>query len=331
MTSDPLYVGADLGGTKISAVLANERGQVLRRDYRSTDAGSGPQAVVARLVEAIRAAMGADPIVAVGIGSAGLCTRDGVISTSPNLPGWKDVPLRDLVQRELGIATYLGNDANVAALGEHYFGAGRGVRNLVYVTVSTGIGGGVIVDGRLMTGASGTAGEIGHMVIDPDGPQCPCGQRGCWEALASGTAIARAAAARLSAGADSPDLSGDSALTPTAVGVAAAARAGDSLAQDVLRQASYYLGVGLVNLVHIFNPELIILGGGVSQIGESLIGPARAYVAEHAFAVPAKAVRIVTAALGQDSGPLGAVALVIHERGPHLNPLPKGEEGRETA
>ncbi|MBI2918764.1 MAG: ROK family protein [Chloroflexi bacterium] len=313
MSPAPLFVGADLGGTKISAVLANASGKVVRREYRTTLADGGQRVVVSRLVEAIRQVTGKEAISAVGIAAAGLCTRDGVVTTSPNLPGWKDVPLRDLVQAELDMPTYLGNDANAAALGEHYFGAGRGVRDMAYVTISTGIGGGIIANGQLVTGTSGTAGEVGHMVIDPDGPQCPCGQRGCWEALASGTAIARAAAARLQAGEPSSLRSGAS-LTPTAADVAAAARAGDRMAQDVLHQASCYLGIGLVNLVHILNPELIVLGGGVSQIGEPLIGPARQYVLEHAFAVPARAVRIVTAGLGQDSGPLGAVALILHER-----------------
>ena len=209
----------------------------------------------------------------------------------------------------------MGNDANMAALGEHYFGAGRGVRHLIYITMGTGVGGGIILGGKLYGGACGAAGEIGHTTIDVNGPRCNCGNLGCWEVLGSGTALAREARQRMEAGAPTSILeeAGGDLSKVTAQTVSVAAQQGDPLALELVGQVSYYLGVGLVNLVNIFNPELILIGGGLAQMGDMLLQPAREMVRERAFQIAYEAVRIDLAQLGDDAGALGAVALMLQE------------------
>ena len=317
-----LILGVDLGGSKISAIAADAKANIKARDDRDTCAEQGPEEVIARVIQSIKQVM-ASPrvtspadIVGIGIGAAGVCeAASGVITAAPNLPGWVNVPLRDIIQREFGFPIYLDNDTNVAALGEHCFGAGVGIDNLIYVGLGTGIGGGIIVNGQLYHGISGAAGEIGHMIIDVQGPRCNCGNIGCWEAFASGTALTAAAVREIEAGAQTTILSfADGDLNKvSAETVFLAAEQGDRLASDLIRLTGYYLGVGLVNLVHIFNPELILIGGGVSQMGKLLLVPAAEVVKERAFELPARAVRIELARLGTDAGVLGAVALVLEK------------------
>ena len=315
---DDLIVAVDLGGTKISAVLADASANVVARDHRGTYAGQGTEEVIGRIIDSIKhlmeSAAAPGQVTGVGIAAAGACeVSSGVISSSPNLPGWHDIPLRDIIQRQFGIATYLDNDATLAALGEHRFGAGIGVDDLLYVTVSTGIGGGIIIGGKPYRGVSGTAGEMGHMTIDDNGPHCSCGNVGCWEMLASGTALAREAVKRIEAGAQTAILGlcqGDLSKV-SAQAVSVASERGDALAVELVSQTGYYLGVGLVNLVNIFNPELILIGGGLSNMGQRLLAPALKVVKDRAFAVPANAVRIETSRLGGDAGVLGAVAMVV--------------------
>lgn len=317
-----LILGVDLGGSKISAIAADAKANIKARDDRDTCAEQGLEEVIARVIQSIKQVM-ASPrvtspaeIAGIGIGAAGVCeAASGVITTAPNLPGWVNIPLRDIIQREFGFPIYLDNDTNVAALGEHCFGAGVGIDNLIYVGLGTGIGGGIIVNGQLYHGISGAAGEIGHMIIDVQGPRCKCGNIGCWEAFASGTALTAAAVRQIEAGAQTTILSfADGDLNKvSAETVFLAAEQGDRLASDLIRLTGYYLGVGLVNLVHIFNPELILIGGGVSQMGQLLLAPAAEVVKERAFELPARAVRIELARLGTDAGVLGAVALVLEK------------------
>jgi glucokinase len=218
-----------------------------------------------------------------------------------------------MVNRKYQVKTFLINDASAAALGEHEFGAGKGVDNLIYLTVSTGIGGGIIIDGRLYLGPSGSAGEIGHMTIDVNGPQCSCGNIGCLEMLASGTAIAREAVKRIRAGGRSSlsEMLGGKIENITAEQVGVAAQGGDSLAMEIIHRAASYLGMGMVNLVNIFNPEMIIVGGGVAQMGDLLLDPARRVVEARAFKLPAQAVRIVPARLGDEAGVMGAAVFAF--------------------
>jgi len=312
-----MIVGVDLGGSKINTILADPRGDIKARDLRDTCAHEGPEAVIRRIIGSIKQVMSGADIGGIGIGAAGVCdTSTGIVTFSPNLPGWHNIPLKDIIRREFGLPTYLENDATLAALGEHCFGAGVGIDNLIYVTVGTGIGGGIVIGGQLYRGVSGTAGEIGHMTIYVNGPRCNCGNIGCWETFASGKALAREAVKRIKAGAQTTILSfadGDLGKVNGET-VFLAAQQGDSLALELISVTGYYLGVGLVNLVNIFNPQLILIGGGLSRIGSLLLDRALKVVAEHAFRLPAEAVRIELGRLGTDAGALGAVALVLQEK-----------------
>lgn len=319
--SKPLFLGIDLGGTKILAAVATSQGEILAREYCATPALEGPEAVIKTILEASHNVVGKAGVTTVqlaatGVGAAGTSNpHTGVISYSPNLPGWKDVPLKDIMERELGVQTFVGNDANAAALGELYFGVGRGIRNLVYVTISTGIGGGIIIDGKLYSGTSGVAGEVGHMTIDANGPRCSCGNYGCWESLASGNALAREARHRVSQGARTTilDHAQGNIEQVTARTVHEAALEGDALAHELIARTSYYTGVGFANLINIFNPELIIVGGGLSNMGNLLLEPAVKVARERALKAPCEAVRFALAQLGSDSGVLGSVALALEE------------------
>jgi glucokinase len=314
-----LTLGIDLGGSKILTAVVDTEGRMLSRDHSITPAKEGQRAVVKSILESVvralaQAGIAAADLTAVGVGAPGLSNPEtGILFTSPNLPGWKDVPLRDIIGKELGRKVFLINDADAAAIGELHFGAGRGVSNFVYVTVSTGIGGGIIVDGKIYAGSVGMAGEVGHMVIDDEGPVCNCGNRGCWETLASGTALAREARNRIEEGVETSilQLAGGDLEKINAEVIQEAAEAGDKLAGELIDRTAYYLGVGLANLVNIFNPELIIVGGGLSNIGDRLLKPAFAEAGRRAFKPAFQTVRFARAELGRNSGVLGAAAFAL--------------------
>ncbi len=223
--------------------------------------------------------------------------------------------LRDIVKEKYRVDTLLINDASAAALGEHHFGAGQGINNLILLTVGTGIGGGIIINDRLYNGPGGSAGEIGHMTIDVNGPRCSCGNVGCLETLASGTAVAKEAMKCINQGERSSliEIVEGKIEDITAEKVEVAARRGDPLASEVIFKAATYLGVGVANLVNIFNPEMIIIGGGVANMGDLLLNPARQVVNERAFSLPARAVSIVPAQLGNDAGLLGAAVFAFQQ------------------
>jgi len=318
---DTLVLGIDLGGTKILTAVTNTQGKMLSRDHSITPAKEGQEAVIKSILESVgralaQAHISTPDLAAVGIGAPGLSNPEtGVLFTSPNLPGWKDVPLRDIIEKELGKKAFLINDANAAAIGELYFGAGRGALNFIYITVSTGIGGGIIIDGKIYTGSTGTAGELGHMVIDDEGPQCNCGNKGCWETLASGTALSREARHRIKEGAATSILkyAGGNIEKINAEAIHEAAQAGDKLANELIARTAYYLGVGLANLINIFNPEVIIIGGGLSNIGDMLLKPAFEEAGRRAFRQSYQAVRFARAELGRNSGVLGAAAYALEK------------------
>jgi len=312
-------LAVDIGGTMIRLGLISTEGQIIAREHCPTVAEEGPGPVIDRILSALEGLLKSHNVNlsrlhSISIAAAGAIDTDsGIVTMSPSLPGWVDIPLRDTIETAYGISTFLLNDANAAALGEHRFGAGRGSANLVYITVSTGIGGGVIIDNHLYSGTSGSAGDIGHMTIDVNGPLCNCGSNGCLETLASGTAVAREAIRRIENGersslADTRD--GTENITAEKVGQAAGE--GDALALAVISRAAYYLGVGLASLVNILNPEIIIVGGGLSKLGDLLLKPTREVVQEKAFRLPAQAVRIVPSQLGDDAGVLGA-AVFAHQ------------------
>lgn len=317
-----LVLGVDLGGTKIATALATAQGKILARGYSLIPTPAHPDAVIDSIFATIEKTISASKLkpqlLGIGVAAAGIVDSDtGKVIFSPNLSGWHDVPLRDAIQQKFGISTYLGNDATLAALGEWCFGVKKKVANLIYITVSTGIGGGIIADGKLYTGSRGVAGEIGHMTIDVNGPRCNCGNIGCWETLASGTALAREAVKQITKGVSTSIVNlvdGDMSKIDAKV-VFLAAKQGDELAKELISQLAFYFGVGLANLVNIFNPELILIGGGVAKMGDLLLQPAIKVVKERAFSTSAATVEIKPALLGDDSGVLGAVALVLEHSG----------------
>jgi len=310
----------DLGGTKIITAIISSK--VIAKEYQLTLAEEGPQSVIKRvlsMIDHLLSLRNLDPsqLDSISIAAAGaIDIEKGLVTLSPNLPGWRDIPLRDMVGEKYGVNTFLINDASAAALGEHYFGAGKGVNNLVMLTVGTGIGGGIIINGKLYSGPSGSAGEIGHMTIDVNGPKCSCGNIGCLERLVSGTAVAEEAIRRLSQGEKSSlaEFGGGKIKSITAEKVSLAAQNGDSLALEVISKAATYLGIGLVNLVNIFNPEMIIIGGGLAKVGDLLLEPARRVVRERAFQLSTRLVRIVPAQLGDDAAVLGAAIFARQQK-----------------
>lgn len=306
------YVGIDLGGTQLRVTLANGRGDLGPTLRWPTEASGGPDHVISRIVAAVRDVVGQGglrpgQVRALGIGMPGpLDPRAGVVFEAANLPGWKDVPLTRILSRRTGIKSHLQHDAHAAAFAEFRRGAAKGASTFVYVTVSTGIGAGMMIEGRLYNGAGGVAGEVGHIVVMPGGPLCRCGNHGCLEALASGTAIARSAREALQAGSESL-LRRVPPPGPTARDVDAAARASDTLARRLLADAGRALGVGLGTLINLLNPELIVLGGSVMKSGRSLIGPMRESMVASSWAANRRALRIVPPRLAQDVGLIGAV------------------------
>jgi glucokinase len=232
---------------------------------------------------------------------------DGIVLEAPNIPGWTNLPLKKLIQDCFDVPVAIGNDANLAALGEWRFGAGIGHRNLLYLTVSTGIGGGVIIDNQLLLGAHGLAAELGHVTVIPDGPLCSCGQRGHLESVTSGPAIARWVEQEISQGIPS-SLADKRPIK--AEDISNAASQGDALAIAALARAGTYLGIAVADYLHIFNPSVVIIGGGVSQSGEALFTPLRKAMNEHVMSKKyLENLTLTTATLGDEVGLMGALAL----------------------
>jgi len=310
----PSIVAVDLGGTNIRAAMFPTAEPTPSAIVRvPTRAAEGPDAVIGRIIGAIEeVSSGVGDGIRIGVGAPGLIDpHRGVVVEAPNLTAWINTPLRDRLVQHFACPVAIGNDANLAALGEWRHGAGRGTHNLLFLILGTGIGGGVIIDDRLLVGARGLAGELGHMTIDPDGPLCGCGKRGHVEALAAGPAIARRARERIAAGEPSALGSGATrAAGITAEDVAAAALAGDPLAREVLADAGSVLGLHLANLVHAFDPEIIVFGGGVSQIGAPLFEPMEESLRRNVLH-PAylEGLRLERSALGDDAGLIGAMVL----------------------
>ncbi|MEX2246620.1 MAG: ROK family protein [Dehalococcoidia bacterium] len=323
MTERELFAGIDLGGTKILVVISDGDGKIIGSARTPTLAAQGSDAVVGRIVETTRAAAGDAGVEIAGLRAAGVSSpgpinvAEGVLTDPPNLPGWHNVPLARILREHLSLPVFLENDANCAAVGEHRFGAGVGYRHLVYITVSTGIGAGLILDGRLYAGASGAAGEVGHLILAAEGPSCGAGHTGCLEALASGTAIAARARETIDAG-GLPRTARLAEQDPplSAKTVYLASQQGESEAAAIIEGAGRYLGMGLASLINVFNPQVIVIGGGLTNMGEALLGPAVETARARSFAQSFMDVRIVEAALGERGAALGAIA-VAKERCGH--------------
>lgn len=302
-------VGVDLGGTKIATALLDTDLEVVARDVIPTEASRGVEAVVEQIVASVgRVGAGQDPnaLLGVGVAAAGLIEPEsGKVLFSPHL-AWHDVPLRDMLHDRLGLEVYVDNDVNMAALGELHFGAGRGCQHMVCVFVGTGIGAGIVAQGHLYRGAHGLAGEVGHTSIAWDGPLCVCGNHGCWELFASGTAMRRRAREALDRG----EASQLSTLGDGVEALAAADRAGDALAGRIVQETGEWLGVGLANLINLLNPERIVLGGGVLRGVPQLLGLAEASARRRALPASVAALQVVPAHFGREAGVIGAGVLV---------------------
>ncbi len=314
-------MGVDIGGTNlvVGAVVA-DGGRVLGLRTEPTGAAHGAESVIDRIVAMARATMAdtrrIDPNAefdGVGIGSPGPLNRTtGIVILTPNL-GWVDLPVRDRIGTALGLPAWLDNDANCAMAGEWWVGAAKGARHAVTFTLGTGIGGGIVIDGRLLHGASDVAAEIGHITIETNGRRCGCGNDGCLEAYASGPAIARRALEMIEAGAESliPSLVGGVLARIGAETVYAAAATGDPLALEVVQDTAKYLGVGVANLINILNPEVVVICGGVTQAGDRLFTPLRREVARRAFRPAVQACRIVPGLLPGTAGVVGAAKVFL--------------------
>ncbi len=307
--------GIDLGATKILSIVASPKGDVLAEDLRSTEGLDGPDAVIAHMKASLRQAMangGVDKLAAVGVDAPGpVDAARGIVTEPPNLPSWRDVPLGPLFAKEFGIPCVLENDANASTLAEHRWGAGRGSLHMLFLTLSSGIGGGIVVGGKLYRGASGAAGEVGHMTINTRGPVCHCGRRGCLEMYASGLAIARRARLLAARYPDSllAQLGREQPLTAKLV--QQASEEGDDGADEVIAAAGYDLGVGLASLINIFNPQVIVLGGSLTKMGDAYLGPARETAQHESFEQSWRAVKIVVGELGDRSAAVGAAAVAL--------------------
>ena len=310
-------VGIDIGGTNIVAgTVAEDGSEVLGLVSEPTLPEQGAEGVLSRIMKLARASMAAargKEIAGLGIGSPGpLDTTTGVVLLTPNL-GWVNFPLRDRVAGVLGMPATLDNDANCAIFGEWWRGAARGASHVVGLTIGTGIGGGIVLAGRVYRGKSDIAGEIGHMTIDLNGRRCKCGNYGCLEAYASGPAIAARAIEGIEAGADSSlprYVNGDLARI-TAQIVYEAAHDGDGYALEVVHDTAKFLGAGVANVVNIFNPEVVVICGGVTLAGDKLFLPLRSEVKRRAFKPAVEACRIVPGELTGTAGVYGAAAVFM--------------------
>lgn len=304
-------IGVDLGGTKCYGVRVEADGTVVAEHRLPTPRGAA--AVVETVAEVAARLQGDEPLTEMGVGLPGLVDRAGVLHFAPNLPGVVDLDLAaELAAGLSGVRVRVENDATCAAWGERLLGAGRAFSSMVAVTLGTGIGGGVIIDGALFRGAHGFAGEIGHMVVEPHGPPCPCGQRGCWERFASGSGLGRLAREAAHAGrADRvQELAGGDPEAVRGEQVTQAAAEGDAQAQAVLDRFAWWLALGLANLANIFDPEAFILGGGLVEAGDILLEPTRAAFVDLVEGAELRPpVQIVAAELGERAGALGAAAL----------------------
>lgn len=308
-------IGIDLGGTKIAGAITDLKGNIIKESIIKTMAEYGDRSVVLRIINLIEdliinSGKALEDIKAVGIGSPGpLDPEGGIIITTPNLP-FKNFDIVTPIKEKFKVPVFLDNDANIAAIGEYILGAGKGTKNMVYVTISTGIGGGAIINGKVYRGNTFNALEIGHMTLLPDGPKCNCGNYGCFEALASGTAISRRAKEAVESGRDTSLLNYDEI---TSYEVFKEAEKGDSVARHVIDSSLEYIGIGISNIITSFDPEVIVIGGGVMKAGQIILDRIKEVVEQRCFKNMASACKIVPSHLGEKAGVIGAIALAMME------------------
>ena len=322
--AERIAISIDLGGTQYRVAAVSSHGDILARFAGASRAEAPADVVIDDLVAAVgkvRQEIAGQDVLSLGVAAPGPIDEAArKVLVAPNFPLWKDVPLADRLEAATGLPAYLGNDAKLAALGEYRFGAGRGSRHMVYLTVSTGVGAGCIVDGKLVTGSRGAAGEAGHMQIAFDGPRCSCGNRGCLEAFTSGHGLVRQARDAIKAGAQTVLSQQGSGLT--AVDIGRAAGSGDQFASDLIKRAGVALGVGVRNLIHLFDPTVVVIGGGVSLMGPILWLPMLETVAADPYAAFHDSARVLPAELRDDPGLVGAAVMVFEPEALGLPPHP---------
>lgn len=309
-------IGIDVGGTNVKIALVDNDGKIIYSNTVPTYAQMGYEYTVNNIKQAIRDLMketntDSKSIEAIGFDFPGQVDyKTGVVKLAPNIPGWVNVPIAQMIEEEFHIPTKIDNDVRCAALGEMKFGAGRGCENFVCITVGTGIGSGLVINGQLVRGAANAAGEIGHIKLQMnDGPICGCGDTGCLEAFASGPSIVAMAQEYLKGGKSTKyrEMAADGEITPYIV--AKAAEAGDPVAKRIFEIVGTYIGMGLVSVINLLNPEKVIIGGGVAEAGDLLLDPIRKTIKERAMVVAGNSVEIVRAELGNSAGVIGASML----------------------
>jgi glucokinase len=315
----PGVIGVDLGGTNLRVALLNSDGVILDKRKEATQASLGWKNVVERLVGAISrqrkiaVQLGLD-VTTVGVGAPGVIRMEkGVVVKSPNFPDWNNLPLREHLEKALHLPVVIENDANAAALGEQWRGAGRGISSMILLTLGTGVGGGIVLNDKVWHGADGMAGEIGHMTLIPDGRSCTCGNTGCLEMYASARGIVQSYCEELG---NTASVSETHPVLKevTSEKVYQAAREGDAIAERVMKDMGRMLGIGIANLINIFNPQMIVIGGGVKDAWPLFIGATHEEVMKRAFQVPAERTEIVPSLLGDDAGMVGAAAAALQKR-----------------
>ena len=307
---DRMVIGVDLGGTNTRTALVGCDGDILDKQKEATRAAEGHEKVIAGLISRIdqqrkNAARDGREVVAVGVGAPGVIhAQTGVVVKSPNFPDWNNLPLKGTLERELKLPVFIENDANAAAFGEQWRGAAKDIKSLIFLTLGTGVGGGIILDGAIWHGADGMAGEVGHMTIVPDGRPCGCGNTGCLEMYASSRGIIMNYQEALGT-----EDRGRGEVTSAQV--YQAARDGDPAALGAVRRMGGSLGIGIANLINIFNPEMLVIGGGVREAWDLFIDATRNEIRKRAFEYPAARTRIVPSVLGDDAGMVGAAAVAF--------------------
>jgi glucokinase len=306
-------IGVDLGGTNLRTALISQTGTILEKQKEATQAAQGYRKVIAKVINSVRRQMdiakaGSHAVIAVGVGAPGVIHAGrGVVVKSPNFPDWNDLPLKQELEGAIGLPVSIENDANAAALGEQWLGAAQGIGSMIFLTLGTGVGGGIVLNGRIWSGADGMAGEVGHMTILPEGRKCGCGNTGCLEMYASSRGVVMSY----------QEGQGGTTTGPlnTSADIYQAARKGEPLALRVMEDMGRYLGIGIANLINIFNPEMIVVGGGVKEAWPLFIDATRDEVRKRAFEYPAERTRIVPSVLGDDAGMIGAAAVALQKNG----------------
>lgn len=314
-------IGVDLGGTNVRAAVVSRTGEIVGEGRTDSKAMEGLETTIVQIVQAIRMAV-ADASVAmcdvagVGMGVPGTHrSEEGIVVWSPNFKDWNNVQLLAPIVEEVGVPAYMGNDANVAALGEYAFGAGRGAKIMVMFTLGTGIGSGLVINGRNFVGVTETAPEMGHHIILADGPRCSCGRYGCVESLCRRDAIIDRAARKAHQGRHTSliEKSGHDLRYITPAMIAEAASEGDPVSIETLNEVGYYMGIAVANAINILNPDKVVIGGGIAQAGDLIFGPIRRSVEVNALYAPLQVCQILPAELGDDAGVLGGAAMVLQK------------------